>query len=165
VTHIASRASALINALNDRSRTTIGNPWNGTYHVTIDVTNSGDADRLLSELEALGVNARVNAGYVDRIAIYDFASLSKLLELGESLDEWTKKRLRTLVRARGPVPETVALTIDDYYSMNWSPGRIAALLNDRRVAAGMGGRGWTAKKVDAVRKRKTPGRLRNQEAA
>ena len=163
--HTATRADALINALNDRSRTTIGNPWNGSYNVAIDITNCGDADRILRELRALGVTAQVNVGSIDRIAIYDLTSLEKLLELRESLDESTKRRLQTLVRARGPVPEWVLGKVQGYVSMGWSPGRIAASLNEQRVAAGMGGLGWTAEKVQAVWDEKVPRRLRNREAA
>jgi hypothetical protein len=143
----------------------VGNPWKGTYHVAIDITNYGDADRILSELRALGVSARVNVGSNDRIAIYDLTSLQKLLEFGESLEERTRKRLQTLVRARGPVPEWVLHKIQGYVAMGWSMGRIAASLNEQRVAAGMGGRGWTAKKVQAVWDEKVPRRLRNREAA
>ena len=160
-----SRADALINALNDRSRTTIGNPWNGTYNVTIDITNHGDADELLSELGSLGVSARVNVGYVDRIAIYDLASIENLVALGEFLDERTMKRLRTLITARGPVPENLVLRIADFRSMEWSFGRIAAYLNEKRIPDGMGGRGWTSKKVEAAWQRKVPRRLRKLEAA
>jgi hypothetical protein len=92
-----SRANALTNVLNDRSRTTIGDPWRGAYHVAIGVTNHGDTDQLLSELQSLSVNAQVNVGSVDRIAIYDPDGLKRLLALGDSLDEWAAKRLTTLV--------------------------------------------------------------------
>jgi hypothetical protein len=160
-----SRAHALINALNDRSRTTIGNPWKGTYSVAIDVTNHGDTDELLSELEALGVTTQVNVGSRDRIAIYELDSLKRLLALGDPLDAWALKRLETLVRARGPVSEGVANRIRLYLDTGWSYERIAARMNERRVASGMGGNGWTAAKVKEAAEGKTPKRLRRREAA
>jgi hypothetical protein len=165
VKHTTRRADALINALNDRSRTTIGNPWKGTYHVTIDVTNHGDSNQLLSELQALGVNSQVNVGYIDRIAIYDPDGLKRLLALGDSLDEWTLKRLTTLVRARGPVSEPIVSRIRLYRAMNWGYERIAERMNECQVATGMGGKGWTAAKVKDAAEGRTPKRLRSREAA
>jgi hypothetical protein len=165
VHYTTSRADALIKALNDRSRTAIGDPWNGTYHVTIDVTNHGDADEILSGLQSLNVSAQVNVGRLDLIAIYELDGLKNLLLLGDSLDEWAFKRLETLIRAKGPVSEGAASRIRLYRDMGWGYERIAARMNECRVAIGMGGRGWTAAKVKEAAEGKTPRRLRTREAA
>jgi hypothetical protein len=162
---IANRATALIKAINDRSSTTIGDPWRGTYHVAIDVTDSADTQAILSDLEALGVTHRVNTGARDRIAIYDLDSLKKLLELGDELSAHVHERLQTLVSAKGPVPEVTRNFIGNQLSMNRSPESIAAELNERRASRGMGGKGWTAGKVKAAARGDIPRRLRDREAA
>jgi hypothetical protein len=79
----AVRAATLTAAVNDRSRRTIGNRWSGRYHVAIDVTDTPDTTQLLTELETLGVEAKLNLGYRDRIAIYDLDSFVRLRALAE----------------------------------------------------------------------------------
>jgi hypothetical protein len=160
-----SAQAAITGALNDRSRTSIGDPWRGTYHVAIDVTNYGDTEQLLRELEALGVTARVNSGSVDRLAIYDLESLTRLFALGDALDEWALKRLEILVRARGPVSEAVASRVQSYVDDGLRYDQIAALMNQRRVASGMGGKGWTADKVRRVARGEEASRSRKRAAA
>jgi hypothetical protein len=161
----ALKAPALAAALNDRSRTMIGDPWRGSYHVQIDVTDRPDTNRVLQELESLGVSARVNPGIRDRLSIYELSSLEKLLELGEQLEQPVRERLQKLVWARGPVPEATGQFIRDQLSMERSPQAIAAELNRRRATKGVGGKGWTPRKVLEAAKGETPARLRKQEAA
>jgi hypothetical protein len=75
------------------------------------------------------------------------------------------ERLQKLVWARGPVPEANAEFIRNRFGMNWSAERIAAELNRRRVTAGMGGKGWTPRKVKDAARGDVPARLRKREAA
>jgi hypothetical protein len=164
LTQPSSRATALVAALNDRSRTTIGNPWSGSYHVAIDVTDRRDTKQLLSELETLGAEAKLNLGYRDRIAIYDLDSFVRLRALGD-LAEHVQTRLETLIRAKEPVPTVTREFIANRLAMRWSAERIAAELNRKRASRGMGGKGWTATKVRRVARGGEAGTRRRRAAA
>jgi hypothetical protein len=55
------------------------------------------------------------------------------------------------VRARGPVPEHIVSTIRRKRDVHrFSFAQIAHLMNDLRIVDGMGGRGWTARKVQTA---------------
>jgi hypothetical protein len=165
VTNTQTRANALAKALNDGSRTRIGDPWRGTYHVAIDVTDQPDTDQLREELHALGVAHQVNFGNRDRIAIYTPDGIEKLLGLGDQLDPRVHHRLDTIVRARGPVAAEIAIRMNDYLSMNRDPAWIAARMNEHGIVDGMGGQGWNPRKVKAAARGEVPARLRKREAA
>jgi len=161
----AVRVPTLTAALNDRSRTTIGNPWSGSYHIAIDVTNTPDTTQLLKELERLGANPKLNLGYRDRIAIYDVESFVRLRALADDLDEYVRTRLDTLIRAKEPVPDITRDFIANHRAMNWSDERIAAELNRMRASRGMGGKGWTAEKVRRVARGEEASRRGKRAAA
>jgi hypothetical protein len=154
----------LIDVLNDGSRTRIGDPWRGSYHVAIDVTDRPDVHELREQLAALGVTHQVNVGVRDRIAIYDPASIKKLLELGEQLEPRIHKKLDELVRARGLIPDTIVNGIHWYLDEGKDPEWIAARMNTQRLVDGLGGTKWTADKVLQASRGETPRRLRNREA-
>ena len=161
----AVRVPTLTAALNDRSRTTIGNPWSGSYHVAIDVTNTPDATQLLKDIERLGANPKLNLGYRDRIAIYDVDSFVRLRGLGDDLDEYVRTRLTTLIRAKEPVPDITRDFIANHLAMRWTHEQIAGELNRKRATRGMGGKGWTAEKVRRVARGQEASRRRKQATA
>jgi hypothetical protein len=142
----------LVRALNDRSRTRIGNPWRGTYSVSIKATQPGEAQILLGILTELGVEAQLNSKN-DRhwVAIYALEAQRRLLEAtGVDLEERQRLALDELVRARGPITAALVNAIRmkrDFNRMSFEA--IAHLMNEKGIVDGMGGRGWTAKKVRA----------------
>jgi hypothetical protein len=138
---------ALVRTLNDPTKSRIGNPWNGTYHVSIKATDRSDATTLHQTLQELGVPAQVNGGRY--VAIYDVSGLGRLLEIiGVDLEYQRREALDILVRARGPASQLVLNTVwfrHDREGMSFAA--IAQRLNEKGVVDGMGGRGWTARKV------------------
>ncbi len=143
----------LVRALNDRSRTRIGNPWTGSYAVSIKATDLEEAQALLHVLEELGVEAQLNSKNQRQfVAIYTIEALRQLLEATEvDLEERRKIALDELVRAREPIPQTLVRTIRSKRDLNqMSFAAIAHLMNEKGIVEGMGGLGWTEKKVRAA---------------
>ncbi len=143
----------LVRALNDRSRTRIGNPWTGTYAVSIKATDLEEAQALLNVLEELGIAAQLNSKNQRQwVAVYKVEALRQLLEVTEvDLEERQKIALDELVRAREPIPETLVRAVRskrDLYGMSFAA--IAHLMNEKGIVDGMRGRGWTEKKVRAA---------------
>jgi hypothetical protein len=93
--------SALIDALNDRSRSVIGDPREGAYEVTIDPLDKDDAERLLFELDELGIRPDRRPGRLLSIAGFD--NLKTLASLGSATDPDVTDQLDTLVEAVSPV--------------------------------------------------------------
>jgi hypothetical protein len=154
-----SGVSPLVAALNDPSRTRIGNPWRGTYHLSI-AANDWEADILLSLMQELDIDVQVNLSHRNTaqseryLAVYDLDSLRSLLAtVGEQLQEPIRLALEILVRARGPIPEYIISTTRQKHDVHGlSFEQIAHLMNDKRIVDGMGGRGWTKRTVrDAYR--------------
>lgn len=148
-------------ALNDRSRTRIGDPWKGSYNVSVRCSTTAAAHELLAQLRSIGVEGQVNArpaaaegrSSTALVAVYTHEALKTLLEATEPhLDQQQRERLSVLVRARGPIhPNMVGWILTFRKQLGWSDGRIAAELNKDRWASGMGGKGWTAKKIRTAR--------------
>lgn len=146
----------LASVINDVERTSIGDPWRGTYHLNIKVDTMEEADSLKAALSRLGVASRTNVGWDPagepdriRLAVYEQPSLACLLEiLGDHLDTRPRESLDQLVRARGPIPPKI---LDRIWSLKHnhclSEPDIAARMNKKRIADGMGGKGWSAAKV------------------
>jgi hypothetical protein len=161
----ATSASPLVAALNDPSRTLIGNPWRGTYYVSIEA-NDWEAMSLLSLFRELGIRVQVNvarwnpAQSIRYVTVYDHDGLRSLLSaLGDELKEPVRTALDILVRARGPIPEPLVQVIrrkHDVYGLSFH--EIAHLMNDKRIVDGMGGRGWSGRKVSAAYKGVAPKR-------
>jgi hypothetical protein len=154
-----SSVTPLVAALNDPARTRIGNPWRGTYHLSI-AANDWEADILLSVMQELAIDVQVNLSRWNTaqseryLAIYDVDSLrSVLATVGEQLKDSVQVALDSLVRARGPIPEYITRATRQKHDVHGlSFEQIAHLMNDKRIVDGMGGRGWTARKVrDAYR--------------
>ena len=155
----APGTSSLLPALADAVRTRIGDPWRGTYHVAIAADDRAEAEALIRDLGLIGVAAQINerksAASESRrwiVAIYDPGSQARLLEtMGDELDERQRGALDRLIRARGPISEQIIRTIrlrHDRDGMSFTA--IAHAMNDNGVIDGMGGKGWTAKKVEAA---------------
>jgi hypothetical protein len=152
-------------ALNDPSRTLIGNPWRGTYYVSIEA-NDWETTTLLSLFQDLGIRVQVHvarwnpAQSIRYVTVYDNDGLGSLLSaLGDELKEPVRAALDILVRARGPIPDSVVHVIrrkHDVYGLSFH--EIAHLMNDKRMVDGMGGRGWSGRKVSAAYKGVAPKR-------
>jgi hypothetical protein len=119
-----------------------------------------EAETLAEQLRGIGIEPKINlkldeAGNPKRffVSLYAWESLKALLDaLGDQLDEPRHKKLATLVRARGPVDPTVVEQIHFLRAfLHKSDEAIASELNRRRWASGMGGKGWTAKKIRKIR--------------
>ena len=144
-------------ALNDPSRTRIGNRWRGTYHLSI-AANDWEADILLSVMQELAIDVQVNLSHWNTaqseryLAVYDLDSLRSLLvAIGDQLEEPVRLALDVLVRARGPIPEYIISATRQKHDLHGlSFEQIAHLMNDKRIVDGMGGRGWTERKVSAA---------------
>jgi hypothetical protein len=145
-------------ALNDVARTRIGDPWRGTYHVSVAIEDVHEAAEFAKILDSLGIVYQANyrrdqnGGKPETVflAIYDLASQQRLLDAcAEELDETRRTALDTLVRARGPVPPAILRRVDAYVGAGKSYAYIAELMNMHPIVDGMGGRGWSPKKVRA----------------
>jgi hypothetical protein len=165
-------ASPLVAALNDPARTRVGNPWRGTYHVSIKADES-EGRELAEVMEKLGIASRINvwrerAQDADRyVTVYCEEALRVLLSaVGEQLTKRTRGAIEALVRARGPVPPEIVNAIRRKHDIErLSFAHIAHLMNDRRVLDGMGGRGWSERKVRAAYNGATDRRRRSTSTA
>jgi hypothetical protein len=159
--HLTNRSTKLlVDALNNSWQTRIGDPWKGTYHLSIQAEDMEEAETLAEQLRGIGIEPKINlkldeAGNPKRffVSLYAWESLKALLDaLGDQLDEPRHKKLATLVRARGPVHPTVVEQIHFLRTfLHKSDEAIASELNRRRWASGMRGKGWTAKKIRKIR--------------
>lgn len=142
-------------ALNDSARTRIGNPWRGTYHLSIATADAHEATALANELDSLGITFQVNyrrdgaerpeKGF---LAIYELDSQRRLSEaLGNGLEDERRSALETLVRARGPIPPEILRRIGATVNMGESYEYVAGRMNQLRIVDGMRGKGWTPKKI------------------
>ncbi len=166
-------ASPLAAALNDRSRTRIGNPRRGTFHLSIAVHDTTEATELGKQLDLVGATYQANfkrnsdgTPTMAFLAIYSLGDQQRLLgALQASLDPDARHALETLVAARGPIPDEIVHRIRDYRSMGKDPGWIATRMNEAGIVDGMGRRGWTAAKVTRAERGEIPARLLEREAA
>jgi hypothetical protein len=150
-------------ALNDPTRTQIGNPWRGIYGLSV-AANDWEADLLVRLMRELVIDVRVNVSRRNStqsqryLAVYDIDSLGSLLStIGDQLNQPTRLALDVLVRARGPVPEHIVSAIRQKRDVHrFSFAQIAHLMNDMQIVDGMGGRGWTLSKVRAAYRRSDP---------
>jgi hypothetical protein len=150
--------SALVAALNNPARARIGNPWTGTFHLSITADEIHDVAHLGEALSELGVEFQTNFrrdanGTPKRafVSVYAVESLRGLLDaVTGSLAPARKTALETLVRAREPIPMTVLKSMQHYVGWGESHAKIAQRLNAKPVIDGMGGKRWTAKKVAAA---------------
>jgi hypothetical protein len=149
--------SALVAALNDGSRTRIGNPLRGTNHVSIATTEVFEASTYGAALASLNVVFRTNfrrdqTGHPVEafVSIYDLDGLRRLLDaVHEGLKPGRRLALQTLVRARGPVPEELLRQIDVTVEWGKSYEYIAKRMTDLGIIDGVG-KGWTAKKLRRI---------------
>jgi hypothetical protein len=148
----------LVTALNSR-QTRIGDPWKGSYHLSIQVEDREVAETLAEQMRAIGVEPRVNRkldadGNPKRffVAVYALESLETLLDsLRDVLEEPQREKLSTLVRARGPIHPGVVEHIHFLHDVaKRSDEAIAVELTRRRWVSGSR-KGWTSKKVWLVR--------------
>ena len=147
--------SSLVDALNDASRTRIGNPWRGTFHVSIAVDIAQEAASLADELDLLGVTYQANFKRDEQgtprmafLAIYALDDQRRILEtLGERLTAPRHRSLANLVAARGPIPPELVQRLANSLSWGKSYEYLADRLNDLAIVDSMGSRRWTAKKL------------------
>jgi hypothetical protein len=168
-----SGASPLVAALNDAARTRIGNPWRGTYQISIATDDVHETTAIAERLDGLDITYQANYRR-DRkgrpkqafLAIYDLASQQRLLEAcGKELQEARRTALDTLVRARGPIPDELMQKIRASSEFGRSEAYIAERMNQLQIVDGMGGKGWTVKKVQAALSKDDPRASQRREAA
>jgi hypothetical protein len=144
--------SPLAAAINDPTVTFIGDPWRGTYHLRLDVTELANGEQLrLLLVEGLRADVTVSHphhGTKTYLCVYKVEQLARILEAcGEQLEESQREKLDVLVRARSPIPPAFVDAFRERRNRGLTHEQIAAELNDKRVPDGMEGKGWTAKKV------------------
>jgi hypothetical protein len=157
MTDTPSSVSPLVAALNT-SRTRLGDPWRGTYHVSIETADVMEATTLANALNAVDVCFQTNyrrneTGRPEKafLTVYKLDSLRRLLDgLGDQLDDQPRQALDALVRARGPVPLEILRRISESIDLGRTYAQVAQKMNELRVVDGMGGRGWTVRKVRAA---------------
>lgn len=160
-------------ALNDPSRARISDPRRGNYHVSIATADVHEATELAEGLDLLDVVFQANYPR-DRdgrprgvfLAVYEHDSQKRLLEaIRNELTESRRSALETLVLARGPIPTDILERIWRAFNLNgWEAEAIAVKMNELGIVAGMGGIGWTVRKVRAAIEQYEPP-IAEQEAA
>lgn len=84
------------------------------------------------------------------VNIWSHDDQKELLNMfGKHLSPKRQKQLEDLVLARGPVPPDIVERTWQAHRRGWAPTKIAKKMNEQGIIAGMGGKGWTAKKVEA----------------
>jgi hypothetical protein len=146
--------SALAAALNDPTRSAIGNPRKGQYHCWIGVNDDSDEDALRKELNQLGVKNQINTRRRDGqryIAVYCVTGLRTIFEALESrLEPKLRQALDTLVRARSPIPDEILDAIWRRYQLDgWDEEQIAKAMIEKPIIDGMG-KGWTPRKIRRI---------------
>jgi hypothetical protein len=147
--------SSLVDALNDRSRTRIGDPWRGTFQISIAVDHAHEASELAKQLDRLGVTYQANFKRDKRgtptrafLTIYGLDDQQRILEtLAYELEPSRRRSLETLVAARSPISPDVVRKLRVSLSLGKSYEYLAGRLNELGIVSGMGSRHWTPKKL------------------
>jgi hypothetical protein len=92
--------SALLFALNDRSRTVIADAHEGVFDVRIEPLDEGDERRLRFELAELEIEPQAG---LTQLVISGFANLAKLGSLASALDPRVAEQLDALIEATSPL--------------------------------------------------------------
>jgi hypothetical protein len=150
-----SSVSPLAAALNDRSRTRIGNPRRGTFYVSIGVAETVEATELANLLDLIGVSHQANFKRNSEgrpiaafLAIYRLDDQMRLLEATRAeLDPERLNALETLVAARGPIPPDLVRKLEVSLEHGRTYHYLARKLNELQIVDGMGRRLWTATKL------------------
>jgi hypothetical protein len=150
--------AAIAAALDDAERSLIGDPREGVYKVSLISTDMREAMQYAKQFARLGVIATTTISHDDlgrpvlaHVNVYDKGAQNRLLEIVQSkLTQPRRQRLEDLVLARGPIPNDILKRIATAHDRGMRPQTIAGKLNQLGIVAGMGGKGWTAKKVKAA---------------
>jgi hypothetical protein len=139
-------------ALNDPSRSQIGNPRTGPYHVSFMAADYDELSALEHALRASGVQSQTNPAparpFVAYVAVYKREDRRRLYEVVEAkLEPERRKRLDDLIRAFGPIPPELRERMRATIAVGKSYEYLAAKLNEQGIVDGMGGTPWTAKSV------------------
>jgi hypothetical protein len=145
-------------ALNNPEQSSIGDPREGIYKVSLRATDLTAAVEIAKNLATLGITPLTSVihdaagqpaeAYVN---IHKKAAQRSLLERTESrLNAERRKQLEDLVLARGPIPDDILGRIAASAECGQSPAETARRMNELGVIAGMGGKRWTAQKVKAA---------------
>jgi hypothetical protein len=149
--------SPLAAALNNTTRTRIGDPVRGSFSISIATDDAHEANSLAATLAGLGATFQANfrrhhTGRPEKVflAIYDLESQRHLHSALEAeLHPRRSEALDLLVRARGPVPEDVLRRIDATIRLGKSYEYVTSQMLKGGLVDGMG-KGWTPKKVKKI---------------
>ena len=142
-------------ALNDPSRSRIGDPSRGTFYISIPVDELFEADVLGRALTELGIAYQANLardaeGRAARayLMIYGRHDQQRLLDrLEPDLDPARRRSLARLVRARSPLPAQIVERIGQMRAGGKTWPQISLWLRESNVTEGVGARGWTPAKA------------------
>jgi hypothetical protein len=167
-------AAAIAAALDDAKRSLIGDPREGVYKVSFTTNDMKEAMTIARQLARIGIvptttiSHDVQFGHpiVAHVNIYSKNDQRRLLNVTESkLKPEQCKRLSDLVLARGPIPDDIIKRICNAHERRMSVSKIAQKLEEHEIVAGMGGKGWTPRKVRAALRKCEQRSAASQEAA
>jgi hypothetical protein len=166
--------AAIVDALNDRDHTLIGDPREGVYKVAIMTSNMKEAMERARQLAKIGIIPTTSIEHDSfgrpiwaQVTIYAKGDQKHLFECTETrLSREQRQRFEDLVLARGPIPDDI---LEKIWISHHRGGRklnqIAERMNELGVIAGMGGKRWTAQKVRKALAEYERRREQHQEAA
>jgi hypothetical protein len=151
-------AAALAAALDDPERSLIGDPRQGLYKVSLVSSDMREAMQFAKQLARLGISPTTTITHDElgkpltaSVNVYTVDSQEALLEsVAAGLSEPRRQALGDLVLARSPIPDELLEKIWTSHERGRTPHEIATRMNELDVIPGRGGRGWTAKKVQAA---------------
>jgi hypothetical protein len=151
-------AAAIAAALDDPERSLIGDPRQGLYKVSLVSSDMREAMQFAKQLARLGISPTTTITHDDfgqpltaHVSVYAVTAQHALLEIVRAgLSEPRRQALEDLVLARSPIPDELLEKIWTSYERGRTPNQIATRMNELDVMPGRGGKGWTARKVQAA---------------
>jgi hypothetical protein len=166
--------AAIVEALNDVDNAVIDDPRKGAYRVAFGTSNMKEAMERAKQLVRLGIIPRTSIEHDSfigipiwaQVTIYAKADQKRLFECTHTrLSREQRQRFEDLVLARGPIPDDILEKIWISHQNGRKPNQIAGRMNELGVIAGMGGKCWTAQKVQKALAEYERRRDQHQEAA
>jgi hypothetical protein len=166
-------AAAVAAALDDPERSLIGDPRQGLYKVSLVSSDMREAMEFAKQLARLGISPTTTITHDELgqplmayVNVYAVDAQKALLEIVQAkLSEKRRQALADLVLARSPIPDELLEKIWTSHERGRTPYQIATRMNERDVMPGRGGKGWTAKKVQAALSEFQRRREQEKEAA
>jgi hypothetical protein len=165
--------AAVAAALDDPERSLIGDPRQGLYKVSLVSSDMREAMLFAKQLARLGISPTTTINHDNfgqplsaHVNVYAVSEQEELLEIVQAgLSEPRRQALKDLVLARSPIPEELLEKVWTSHARGRTAHQIATRMNELDVMPGRGGKGWTAKKVQAALSEFHRRREQQQEAA